>query len=309
MTTINHQVKGASVELETLQQLRFLAQGFIRSKQKARALLSGGHKSNHHSRGMEFEEVRLYQAGDDVRTIDWRVTARTQTPHTKCFQEEKEKPVITLVDQRRSMFFGSQHCFKSVYACQLSALINWATLARSDRCGGMVIGSQSISTIRPNRTKSSLNRWLMTLTNFNHQLLAIHKHKDAFKQTEPTLENALKQLDNSSQNGTEIILISDFYDLNPQCENMLFKLAKHHTLSLYWLVDPLEIELPLIGQATFSNGIQNRTLTVDKALQKESRLKYLNKKEQLTELCRRLKSGFVQINTETPLLDIYQHRS
>jgi len=308
MTTTNHQVIGANVELETLQQLRFLAQGFIRSKQKVKALISGGHQSNQHSRGMEFEEVRLYQAGDDVRTIDWRVTARTQTPHTKCFQEEKEKPVLTLVDQRRSMFFGSQRCFKSVYACQLSALINWATLARGDRCGGMVIGTQSISTSRPKRTKSSLNRWLMTLTDHNQQLLAEQNLRDSLNQAEPSFEEALIQLDNSSQNGTEILIISDFYQLDSQTENLLFKLAKHHTLSLYWLVDPIEIELPLIGQTTFSNGLQQRTVTVDKALQKEHKLKFLHKKEKLTQLCRRLKSDLIQINTQTPLLDIYQPR-
>ncbi|MEO0444407.1 MAG: DUF58 domain-containing protein [Pseudomonadota bacterium] len=136
---------GAYTRLDILQKLRYSAAPLVsRSITRSATHSSGQHRSRALSRGMEFAEVRLYQAGDDVRNIDWRVTARTQVTHTKRYQDEKEKPVITLVDQRHSLFFGSQQCFKSVYACYLAAIINWSTLKRNDKAGGLVISTHVI---------------------------------------------------------------------------------------------------------------------------------------------------------------------
>ena len=81
-----------------------------------------GRRSRFRGRGMDFDEVRIYQPGDDVRSIDWRVTAKTQTPHTKIFREERERPVLVVSDLRGSMFFGSQR-LKSVHACEVSAAL------------------------------------------------------------------------------------------------------------------------------------------------------------------------------------------
>ncbi|MFT5361599.1 MAG: hypothetical protein ACI9IN_001348, partial [Porticoccaceae bacterium] len=104
-------------------------------KIQARQMLAGGHKSRFRGRGMDFDQVRLYQPGDDVRTIDWRVTARTQTPHTKIFSEERERPILVITDLRGPMFFGSQQ-LKSIIACEISAALAWAGLSANDRAGG-----------------------------------------------------------------------------------------------------------------------------------------------------------------------------
>src|SRR5690554_5148832 len=103
---------------------------------------SGALLSKFKGRGMEFDEFRHYQAGDDIRAIDWRVTARTGTPHTKLFREERERPVFVVVDLSHSMQFGTQLLFKSVQACHLAAVVAWLTVARGDRIGA-VIGSQA----------------------------------------------------------------------------------------------------------------------------------------------------------------------
>ncbi|MFU1924704.1 DUF58 domain-containing protein, partial [Klebsiella pneumoniae] len=76
-------------------------------------------------RGVDFDQVRIYQPGDDVRTIDWRVTARTREPHTKLFHEERERPVFVLVEQSQRLFFGSGLCFKAVLAARAAAFIGW----------------------------------------------------------------------------------------------------------------------------------------------------------------------------------------
>ena len=307
--TFTHQPKGVTVALQDLQRLRFLSQSFNHSQKKSQALLSGGHRGRQQNRGMEFEEVRLYQVGDDVRSIDWRVTARTQTPHTKCFQEEKEKPVITVVDQRVSLFFGSQHCFKSVYACQLSALINWATLNKGDRSGGLVIGTQANQYCRPTRSQRAINRWLQQLVEYNQQLLILQKRQQLHQSHQPSFKEILSQLKNTAPSGSEIILISDFYDLDFECEKRLFSLSKQHQLRFYWLIDPLEMQLPLTEQITLSNGEHENTLAITNTIQQKHQRGFLNKAVAIDELCRHLQIELLPISTNTPLLDIYQKHS
>ena len=132
-----HEYRGAYTNLRDLIRLRYAAREITELTDKKTANpLAGLLTSNFQGRGIDFSEVRVYQPGDDVRTIDWRVTARTQKAHTKLFQEEKERPVLILTDQSRSMFFGSQVTFKSVQAARLAALIAWTMLNRGDRVGG-----------------------------------------------------------------------------------------------------------------------------------------------------------------------------
>ena len=304
MKEVVYQVKGATVDLPTLQQLRSFSSHFSSNRKKSPALTDGKHRSRHQSRGMEFEEVRIYQPGDDVRTIDWRVTARTQTPHTKCFQEEKEKPVITVVDQRASMFFGSTHCFKSVYACELCATINWASIDRGDRSGGMIMGTESIAYQPPSRTQKSMNRWLQQLSLRNNDLASLYKQQKLNAEKQLKLEDALEQLKNLSPKSAEIVIISDFYDLDKACEPLLFYLAKRHTLKFYWSFDPVEVQPPLLNQATFSNGQEEAALAINPALQKNLANLFQERRHYLEHLCQTLKIELIRVSTNTPLMEI-----
>ena len=121
-----------------------------------RSPLIGLHHSKLRGRGVDFDQVRAYQAGDDVRTIDWRVTARTQEPHTKLFHEERERPVFVVIEQSSRLFFGSALCLKSVLAAQAAALFGWAALNHNDRIGGLVFSDQEHHEIKPRRSKQSL---------------------------------------------------------------------------------------------------------------------------------------------------------
>ena len=134
--TLQQRLQGAYISQAELINARFAAKDIkLHQRRKALSLLAGPNKTNFRGRGLDFEEVRAYQAGDDIRTIDWRVTARTGKAYTKLFQEERERPVLIVSDQRQPMFFGSQHCFKSVSACYLSALLAWSGLNNGDRVG------------------------------------------------------------------------------------------------------------------------------------------------------------------------------
>lgn len=298
-SSIRYQPKGAFVALSDLQQLRLLAKPQLQfSKKMSSAVNSGQHHSRAVSRGMEFEEVRLYQAGDDVRNIDWRVTARTQSTHTKCYRDEKEKPVITFVDQRRSTFFGSHYCFKSVYACYLSALINWSTLARGDRAGGLVLGSQNIHETRPARSNKAVNRWLQLLSNANQEI-DINSAR-----AEPSFAQGLKQLQHITHSGTECIIISDCYDLDIACEKILHQLSRAHSITLFWLIDPLEKELPSIENITLSDGHEKQTFSIDKKSQKKQYQQFTNKQKMIESLCRRLSIQLVIVDISLPLSDV-----
>ena len=165
------QTHPAIADLNTMIRLRHAAReltGF--PKIQARQMLAGGHRSRFRGRGMDFDQVRIYQPGDDVRTIDWRVTARTQTPHTKIFIEERERPVLIIGDLRSGMFFGSQR-LKSVIACEVSAALAWAGLAANDRAGGLIFGPQAQLDIKSRRSHHAVLEFIHGLQEFSSALL------------------------------------------------------------------------------------------------------------------------------------------
>src|SRR5690606_21478103 len=150
---------------------------------------------------LEFEEVRAYQAGDDIRSIDWRVTARSGRPYTKLFREERERPLLLAVDQRQAMFFGSRTCFKSALAAYLGALIAWAALAGGDRIGGVVFGNDARAELRPRHTRATAMAWLQHLHDFNHRL---HADTRATATAGATLAGALAGLRRRPRPGTPV---------------------------------------------------------------------------------------------------------
>jgi uncharacterized protein (DUF58 family) len=288
---------GAYVSLAQLQQLRHTAKQYLVASGKSNAPLNGQHRSRAVSRGMEFEDVRPYQAGDDIRSIDWRVTARTQVTHSKRYSEEKEKPIVTVVDQRRSSFFGSHPCFKSVYSCQLAALVNWATLSAGDRSGGIVLGSKQIGETRPARSHKTVNRWLQQLSTANQQLSATVA--DQF-----SMSDCLKRVIHTTQTGTDIVLISDCYDLDDECEKQLFYLSRHHRITLLWVVDQLEIALPKTAQITVSDGHTTRQLPLQHSLTQQFSQHHQAKKAALLQLCQRLRIRLIKAPVQTSAHDI-----
>ena len=130
---------GIYTSIEELASMRYNTTGLNPlAHKKALASMAGGHISSFRGRGIDFSEVRIYQPGDDIRNIDWRVTARTNKPHTKLYREERERPVYIVVDQCQSMFFGSKKTFKSVTAARAAANLAWGTIDNGDRVGGLV---------------------------------------------------------------------------------------------------------------------------------------------------------------------------
>ncbi|WPP47442.1 DUF58 domain-containing protein [Pseudomonas sp. AN-1] len=241
---------GVMVSLAELLEMRHrLDEVQLFSSPGRRSPLVGLHHSKLRGRGVDFDQVRVYQAGDDVRNIDWRVTARTQEPHTKLFHEERERPVFLLVEQSPRLFFGSGLCFKSVLAAQVAALFGWAALAHNDRIGGLVFDDAGSSEIRPRRSKQSLLQLLGRVVRANQQLSS--------RGSEPAagdgLGLALRRAREVLRPGSLVLAICDERSLVDSAEQQFALLARHCDLILLPLSDPLDHALPAAGLLRFTD--------------------------------------------------------
>jgi uncharacterized protein (DUF58 family) len=211
-----------------------------------RSPLIGLHHSKLRGRGVDFDQVRVYQAGDDVRTIDWRVTARTQEPHTKLFHEERERPIYILVEQSQRLFFGSGLMFKSVLAAHAAALLGWAALGHNDRIGGLVFGDLEQHEVKPRRSKQSLLQLLNRLTRANQALSTeLQPVRDSFGL-------ALRRAREVLRPGSLVMVLCDERTLSDSSEQQLILLARHTDLLLLPLSDPLDHALPAAGLLRFA---------------------------------------------------------
>ncbi len=299
---------GAYTTLEELINARFVAGDInLQQRRKALSLLAGPNKTNFRGRGLDFEEVRAYQAGDDIRTIDWRVTARSGKAYTKLFREERERPLLIVTDQRQPMFFGSQHCFKSVTACYLSALIAWAGLKNNDRVGGLVFGNDSHQEIRPRRSRQSVLSLCHQLLEFNQ---ALNKHSGVNLEEGETLEQSLIELRRIARPGSTLFLIGDFAGLQQgESEKHLYQLSRHCEITALFVYDPLEQHLPRAGQYTITNGEQRHQIyTGSKRARQDYRQHFEEKKHHLSQQFGRLGIPMINISTEdSPLAVLLQY--
>lgn len=249
--------RGAYTDLESLIALRFPARQIdIRRRRRALSRMSGGNRANARGRGIDFDEVRGYQPGDDIRAIDWRVTARTGSAHTKLYHEERERPVLVAIDQRAGMFFGSQHCFKSVLAAHLAALVTWSALHCGERIGGVVFSDNEHRDIRPRRSRKTALALLSTLVDFNRRLSSPGSSGD------DSLAELLGMCRRIARPGASLILISDFEGLlQPRAQEHLFQLSRHVELTALHCTDPLEHQLPPPGQYAVSDGRRRSSLS------------------------------------------------
>ena len=281
----------AIASLSEMVKLRYGAReltGFPRVQ--ARQMMAGGHRSRFRGRGMDFDEVRIYQPGDDVRTIDWRVTAKTQTPHTKIFREERERPVLVVCDLRGPMFFGSQR-LKSVVACEISAALAWAGLNANDRVGGLVFGSQQQAEVKSRRSHHAVLQFIHQLQDFSQQLL--EPAADQY-----SLAHILEEARRFALPGTTVFMVSDFHDFSPACERQLFELARHCNLNFCHVFDAIETELPAPALYAVSDGDQQTLLnTGDSTLRAEFEQAFVTRSQMLKRFSQQLSAGLLPFNT------------
>lgn len=291
---------GAYASLDRLISLRLAARQFdIRKQRRALARLAGNRRAHFRGRGIEFEEVRHYQAGDDIRAIDWRVTARTGEAHTKLFHEERERPVLIAVDQRASQFFGSRHCFRSVLAADLAALVAWSALAAGERVGGLVFDDSGHRDLRPRRSRHTVLGLLSMTCEFNARLQAPGQpNAEAFAEM-------LRNLRRIARPGSSLFLISDFAGgLGERGREHLFQLARHVEITAVHCTDPMDRELPPAGLYSVSDGQARRVIaTGDAALRERYRRQWEDSRDALRDTLGRLGIPCIEASTAAPALD------
>ena len=270
---------------------------------KIMAPQSGAYLSPFKGRGMDFEESRIYQAGDDIRNMDWRVTARTGAAHTKVFREERERAVLMWVDYRRPMFFATQGAFKSVLAARAAALLSWNAAQHGDRLGGLVFSEQQHEELRPQRGDKAVLHFIKKLA--NHPAWT---EQENTPQQNNTAVPSLIRLRRVAKPGSLIFLFSDFHNLGPQAESHLIQLSRHNDVIMLFFHDPLESHLPPRGLYQISDGRQTMALnTADANIRTTHRKNFQQHQDYLKTLCRRYGLFFLSCATNAPLQQTLQH--
>jgi len=279
-----------TVSLKMLVDLARPAAGLTFHHSVIRAKQSGGYISRFKGRGMEFNEARLYQSGDDIRSIDWRVTARTGKTHTKIFREERERPVFISVDQRDTMQFASRGVFKSVIAAKLAALLAWAAHHHGDRCGGQLFFDSHCQELKPQNGKQAVLHFLNSLS---------QPIPSANQSVNDNLESVLGRLLSHARPSSLLYIISDFRGLTPHAQIQLAKLAAHCEVVMIFIYDPLEANLPSSGRYQFTQHDHYITINASNAKQLEDyQNHFLQKKQQLQTLAKQRGMIFIPVSTQ-----------
>ena len=253
--------------------------------------MSGNYLARSKGRGMEFDEVRQYQNGDDIRTIDWRVTARTGKTHTKLFREEIERPVLIATDVSSNMLFGSQLLFKSVQAAHLSALVAWHASLRGDRIGGVIFNEHQHHELKPRSRQQGVLHYLHALitTHANsEQDLRSNQVNTTQEQHALSFEQNCLRIRKIARPGSLVYLITDGYHLGQEAIRHLASVSQHCELVVCLIADPLELNLPMSAKrlnVNITDGQNKQQLTLgDKAMALQYRqqaLHFIEQKESL----------------------------
>ena len=274
----------------------------------AKAATTGTHRSRFRGRGMDYQESRIYQAGDDIRNMDWRVTARAGKPHTKLYQEERERPVVFLVDFNASMFFGSTQSLKSVVAAKVAAILAWSVAAKGDRIGALLI-NKIHHELPPKMGKRGALQLIRELVKFADPQKGLENDRSLTPQKN-NFNDELKRLRKLARPGTLIVLISDFYKINEESQHHLRRLSQHNDLLAIQIIDPLELTPPppnryIVNDGGERSGVLN---TRSKKGKQQYQDYFTQHHTKVAELMRRQNIAHIQLSTaDDILLSLQKH--
>ncbi|MBV4484822.1 DUF58 domain-containing protein [Pseudomonas sp. SWRI153] len=249
------------VSLAQLMALEFKARDLsFLARQPQGSILAGNHASRLRGRGLNFDELRRYQPGDDLRHLDWRASLRTGKPVVRTFTEERDRPALIVVDQRMSMFFGSRRSFKSAVAAELAALAAWMVFHAGDRVGGLVFNDERIDSIAPLRSRKRVEALLSRVVQHNRVLNA--GNRDAEDQDQ--LDKALQRCLAVAGHDHLICIVSDFAGAGERTLQLMRQLSAHNDVIALQVYDPLAFKLPSDGRLLVTQGELQVELAVEK---------------------------------------------
>lgn len=292
---------GVYADLDELMRLRFKSSGFsFLPRQPIHSILSGRHASRLRGRGLNFEELRNYLPGDDVRNIDWKVTARTREPYIRVYTEEKDRAVWLMVDQRISMFFGSKRRMKSVVAAEAAAIAAWRVLSQGDRVGAVVFDDSSLAVIPPHRSEERVAQILKQVVRKNHALTA----KTEIRPGPEMLNKALKRVASLARHDCLVCLIGDGSGINRDTRKYVTRLTEHNDVISVFIYDPLEQAMPEAGPLVFSDGLSQLEFNTGKKALRQAYSDSFNRRiAQMEATSRRHAIPLLPVHTAAPVLD------
>jgi len=259
---------------------------------------SGDIRSAFKGRGMEFEEVRLYGFGDDVRDIDWRVTARLGDTYTKVFSEEKDREVYVVLDLSPYMIFGTKNELKSVSASKLSALLGWQSIANKDRFGLLLYDGKNIRLFKPQNNQKSLMSILKNISQTSKDILDKSIKYDKI----PDISEPLKYLQYNIKSRAMVFIISDFKNMTDNAYKSLVALTKKCKVYCINVYDYIEEVPPTNGEYIAQYGNEKLKFDTSPSVFKDTYFQYFAKKRKIIEeFCNRFGCQYIGIRTDKPL--------
>jgi uncharacterized protein (DUF58 family) len=248
-------------------------------------------------RGLTFEELRDYRPGDDIRTMDWKATARLRKPHVRVYTEERERPVLLVVDQRSSMFFGSARTTKATTAAELAALSAWRTLDAGDRVGAIIFGDEEIVEIKPHRSRQNVIRICHELVRLNGQLAADRPANPGM------LDEALRRASNVAKHDHLVVLVTDYYGDDQTTHKFATRLAAHNDVIAALVYDPLGADLNSNFNLEATDGEQQISLSPQPKFADRFRDEFRSRLNQLRERLGSIRVPILPICTHDPVID------
>jgi uncharacterized protein (DUF58 family) len=267
-------------------------------RQKSNSILAGRYASRLRGRGLDFEESKPYVIGDDIRNIDWNVTAKTGKTHTKVFTEEKEKPAFIFVDQSPTMGFGSEHKTKAVIAGELASLIAHKIKKSGDRVGGLVYAGNSYEIITPKRDSRNIVYFLQKIIESNQK---IYEHKEF--NFEKSLVEMIGKLHNIITHDFLVFIISDFYRYSDSVLQYLSQLSLHNNLILIKVFDKMEQQLPSEKMVLSNKKYQININGKNKKLKEKIYLDFDQNYKNFKSEVEKYEISMFRINTTSPVED------
>ena len=295
---------GIVPDLKTLVDLRHYGKGIqFPPRRRISGSLAGGYLSNIRGRGIDFDEVRQYNPGDDIRNMDWRVTARMNKPHTKVFKEERERPVFFAIDNSKTMQFGTKRVFKSVAAAEAATLLAWAASSNKDRIGGLIFSEDNHVELKPTAGDRGVLRMINALCKKKSGSVneSLQQGKNQF------LEQALLRLRFVTKPGSAIFIFSDFFQISQNSFDQLSQLAIHNELYLIHVYDQIEHSVPPTGRYRISDGAHSSEIDLEG---RDNRTKYhdwfSNMQDEIVDFCKKHRIGYMPVCTITNPYELAQ---
>jgi len=284
---------GTHVALDELIALSALAHGASLARRRTAALRSGTSSSRWRGRGVDFRESRIYQAGDEIRHMDWRVTARSGKPHTKLFEEEREQGLLLALDLNPGMRFGTRVRFTSVLAARAAALLAWMAAAAGDRVGALGFGGGIDGEVKPAGGRRGVLHVLRALRDWDAVAdTALHA----------PLSRALVRVRRLLRPGMRLVLLSDGFSTDAEATMLLPQLAARHEITIVMLRDVLEVAAPPPGRYALHLGAARRILDFsDERVRGSWTERFSASRARLSEQARKLGLRVIELDAHADL--------